>query len=449
MFEISTSDPATAEATPDQQAGDIVDRSRRHLSPSLARYFERAWSHGRGHRLYDADGRAYLDFATGIATTILGHRHPRVTRAITDQAERLLHVCNGLGHLEPVSRLAEMIAATLPDPLDTVFFGNSGAEVIEGALKLARRATGRSAIVCFEGAFHGRTYGALSVTTSNPNYQAGHGPFLPDVHVVPYPDPQRHDGDERAAAAATMEAIERVLAEQVPADNLAAVLIEPILGEGGYIPAPAELLQRLRELCDQHGAVLIFDEVQSGYGRTGRMWAFEHAGVVPDVVCMAKGIANGMPLGAFVASRALHERWGLGAHGTTFGGNPVSCAAGIAVLETIHDEGLVGNAAQRGAELLAGLEAIARSNDRVGSVRGRGLMLGVELVNADTGQPDGALASEVIARCADEGLLVLTCGPAHNVIRWLPPLDASADEVEEALLIFGRVIESANAPASA
>ncbi|HVM31400.1 MAG TPA: aminotransferase class III-fold pyridoxal phosphate-dependent enzyme [Candidatus Limnocylindrales bacterium] len=440
MFELSTSAPAATKSPPEGGTTDIVDLSRRHLSPALARYYERAWSHGEGHRLYDVDGRAYLDFATGIATTILGHRHPRVTQAITDQAERLLHVCNGLGHLEPVSRLAEMIAATMPAPLDTVFFGNSGAEVIEGALKLARRATGRSAIICFEGAFHGRTFGALSVTTSNPNYQAGHGPLLPDVHVLPYPDAQRHAGNEGAAMKASLDAIEQLLAAHVPAERVAAVIIEPILGEGGYVPAPDAFLRRLRELCDQHGIVLVFDEVQSGYGRTGRMWAFEHAGVVPDIVCMAKGIANGMPLGAFVASRALHERWGLGAHGTTFGGNPVSCAAGIAVLETIQQEGLVANAAARGSELLDGLRRIAETEPRVGAVRGRGLMLGVPLVHADSGQPDGALANAAIARCADDGLLVLTCGPAHDVIRWLPPLDVTAAEIHEGLQIFGRAL---------
>jgi 4-aminobutyrate aminotransferase len=442
MFELSTSDPVTAEATADERPGEIVSRSRRHLSPALARYYERAWSHGEGHRLYDIEGRAYLDFATGIATTILGHRHPRVTQAITEQAERLLHVCNGLGHLEPVSRLAEMIAATMPDPLDTVFFGNSGAEVIEGALKLARRATGRSAIIAFEGAFHGRTFGALSITTSNPNYQAGHGPLLPDVHVVPYPDAARHDGDEEAATAAVLGALDRLLADQPAPESVAAIIIEPILGEGGYVPAPVEFLRQLRALCDRHGIVLVFDEVQSGYGRTGKMWAFEHADVVPDVVCMAKGIANGMPLGAFVAARSLHDRWGLGAHGTTFGGNPVSCAAGIAVLETIEQENLVANAAERGAELFDGLRRIAEREPRIGDVRGRGLMLGVELVDADTRQADGALGNAVIARCADEGLLLLTCGPAHNVIRWLPPLDVTSDEVEEALTVFTRVLDA-------
>ena len=408
----------------------------------MARYFERVWTHGEGHRLYDADGRAYLDFATGIATTILGHRHPRVTAAVHAQVDRTLHVMSGLGYTEPVSRLAEMLAATLPDPLDTVFFGNSGAEAIEGALKLARRATGRPAIIAFQGGFHGRTYGALSVTTSSPNYQAGHGPLLPAVHITPYPSTYRgYAGDEVAATEGALGALERLLAETVQPADVAAILIEPVLGEGGYVPAPLEFLRKLRALCDRHGILLICDEVQTGYGRTGRMWGFEHAGIVPDVVCVAKGIANGLPLGAFVARRELHERWGRGAHGSTFGGNPVSCAAGIAVLETIEQEQLVANAAARGAQLRAGLLAIAARDARLGDVRGPGLMIGVELVlDRATRTPDGALADALIQRCADLGLLLLTCGPEHNIVRWLAPLDVSEAEIDEGLAIFSTAL---------
>ena len=409
----------------------------------MARYFERDWSHGDGHRLYDTDGKAYLDFATGIAVTVLGHRHPAVTAAIHAQTDRLLHLMQGMGYHEPISRLAEMVAGTLPDPLDTVFFGNSGAEVIDGAMKLARRASGRPAIIAFEGAFHGRTFGALSVTTSNPNYQRGHGPLLPDIHLVPYPMAYRDfGGDEAAAGAASLAAIERVL-DDIGADRVAAILIEPELGEGGYVPAPSNFLRLLRALCDRHGILLIADEIQCGYGRTGRMWCFDHAGVVPDIVCIAKSIANGMPLAAIVAPRELHERWGLGAHGTTFGGNPVSCAAGIAVLETIQGEDLVANSAARGEQLLAGLRKLTAGNDRVGDIRGLGMMLGVEFVRDQaTHAPDGDLGNAVIARCADEGLLVLTCGADHNVVRWVPPLNATADEVDEGLAIFGRVLEA-------
>jgi 4-aminobutyrate aminotransferase len=413
----------------------------RFLSPVMARYFERTWSHGRGHRLFDVDGNAYLDFATGIAVTILGHGHPAVTAAVHAQADRLLHLMNGLGYTEPVSRFAERLAATLPEPLDAAFLANSGAETIEAAIKLARRASRRPAIVAFEGAFHGRTYGALSITTSSPNYQLGHGPLLPDIHIVPYPDAyRRFGGDDAAASAGALKTLQELL-DEIDPNRVAAIVIEPELGEGGYIPAPLDFLRELRALCDRHGILLVSDEVQTGYGRTGRMWGFEHAGIVPDVVCAAKGIANGLPLGAMVASRELHERWGRGAHGSTFGGNPVACAAALAVLDTIQGEGLVANAAARGDQLRAGLDTLAARDRRIGDVRGRGLMLGVDFVkDRATRDPDGELGDAVIARCADAGLLLLTCGPAHNIVRWLAPLDVTADEIDEGLGIFERVL---------
>jgi 4-aminobutyrate aminotransferase len=413
-----------------------------HLSPVLGRYFQRHWVRGEGHRLYDSDGRVYLDFACGIATTVLGHGHPRVQAAIHQQVDRLVHVTNGLGYIEPVSRLASAIAAALPAPLDTVFFANSGTEAIEGALKLARRASGRPAIIGFTGGFHGRTMGAVSLTSSSLNYRTGYEPLLPAVYLAPFPNAFRdYDGEEGAAAEGALAAFDRLLETSVAPGTVAAVLIEPVQGEGGYYPAPAAFLRGLRERCDRHGILLIADEVQCGYGRTGRMWGFEESGIVPDVVCLAKAMANGLPLGAVVARRELHERWGLGAHGTTFGGNPVACAAGLAVLETIAEDGLVANAATQGARLLTRLEDLTDSDAGVGEVRGRGLMVAVELVR-DRGSrvPDGERADRVIAACADDGLILLTCGPAHQVIRWIPPLDVEAAEVDEALRIFQRAL---------
>jgi 4-aminobutyrate aminotransferase len=415
----------------------------RHLSPVMARYFQRTWTRGARHTLYDAEGRAYLDFACGLAVTILGHAHPAVSAAIREQAESLVHVCNGLGYIEPVSALAAALADHLPDPLDSVFLANSGTEAIDGAIKLARRATGRPAIVAFGGGFHGRTYGALSATTSNPNYQLGHGPLLPDVHVAPYPRVYGDfAGDEERAVRDCLAALDGLLARLDPG-RLAAFLVEPVQGEGGYVPAPAAFLQGLRQRADRHGGLLIADEVQCGYGRTGRWWAFEHAGIVPDVVCLAKGMANGLPLGAIVAPRALMERWGLGAHGSTFGGNPVACAAALAVFETIDAEGLIANAAARGEELIAGLRPLAERHERIGDVRGLGMMIGVELVkDRRTREPDGVAGDALIARCADLGLLLLTCGEAHNVIRWIPPLDVSSDEIAQALAIFEEALAS-------
>lgn len=412
--------------------------SRAHLSPVLGRYFDRDWSHGSGHRLFDTDGRAYLDFACGIAVTGLGHAHPAVNAAVHAQVDRLIHASNAIGHFEPVGRLAGMLARALPEPLDTVMFGNSGAEAIEAALKLARRVTGRPDIIAFSGGFHGRTYGALTVTTSNINYRTGHEPLLPSVHIAPFPNVYRdYAGDEAAATEGALRELGRLLGEEVAPSRVAAILIEPVQGEGGFNPAPPAFLRALRELCDRHAILLIADEIQCGYGRTGRMWAFEHAGIVPDVVCLAKSIANGFPLGAIVTRRGLQERWGVGAHGSTYGGNPVACAAGVVVLETIEREGLVANAAARGAELAAGLRSLAESDTRVGDVRGPGMMIGVELVrDRASREPDGALADAVIARCADAGLLLLTCGPAHSTVRWIPPLDVTPAEIAEALGIF-------------
>ena len=410
-----------------------------NLTPVLGRYFQRDWSHGIGHRLYDTDGKAYLDFANGIAVTALGHAHPRVTAAIHAQVDRLIGPISAMGFTEPVSRLATELAATFPAPLDSVFFLNSGSEAIDGALKLARRVTGRPGIIAFRGGFHGRTFGATSVTTSNLNYRTGYEPLLPGVHFAPFPAAYPDfAGDDEAASAAALAGLHSMFGTVVAPSRVAAILIEPVQGEGGFSPAPVSFLQALRALCDEHGILLIADEVQSGYGRTGRMWAFEHAGIVPDVVCVAKAIANGLPLSAIVSSRELQERWGRGAHGSTFGGNPVACAAGLAVLETIRDEKLVENAAVRGAELTAGLGRIAAEDDRIGDVRGPGLMVGVEFVrDRATREPDGVLPDRLSAACADAGLLVLTCGRSHQVVRWLPPIDVTAAEIAEAVEIFG------------
>jgi 4-aminobutyrate aminotransferase len=417
---------------------DLAALAAPSMSPVLGRYMDRSWSHGIGHRLYDTAGRGFLDFANGIAVTALGHTHPRVTAAIHAQVDRLIGPVHAIGFAESTVTLGQMLADTLPDPLDSVLFLNSGSETIDGAIKLARRVTGRPAIIAFRGAFHGRTIGATSVTSSNLNYRAGYEPLLPGVYHVPYPAAYRDfAGDEAAASDACLGEIRELLRTVVAPSQVAAVLIEAVQGEGGYYPAPAPFLQGLRALCDEHGILLIADEVQCGLGRTGAMWAFQHAAIVPDVVCVAKAIANGLPLSAIVTRRELQERWGRGAHGTTYGGNPVACAAGVAVLETIRDEGLVANARARGVELSGGLRELMADHPGIGDVRGPGLMIGVEFVkDRATREPDGATAEAVANRAADAGLLLLTCGLQHQVIRWIPPLDVTVPEVEEALAVF-------------
>jgi 4-aminobutyrate aminotransferase len=423
--------------------GDLSARAS-HLTPILGRYFEKSWSHGVGHRLYDTDGRSYLDFANGIAVTALGHAHPRVTAAIQAQAERLIGPTGAMGYTEPVVALADLLARTLPDPIDTVMFLNSGSEAIDAALKLARRVTGRPGIVAFRGGFHGRTFGATSVTTSNINYRTGYEPLLPGVYFAPFPAAYRDfGGDEARASEACLSLLASLFETVIAPSSVGSILIEPVQGEGGYTPAPAAFLQGLRRICDEHGILLVADEVQCGYARTGMMWGFEHAEIVPDIVVIAKAIANGLPLAAIASRRELHERWGKSAHGSTFGGNPVACAAAIAVLKTIEEDSLVLNAGRRGNELTAGLLRLMAEDERIGDVRGPGLMVGVEFVrDRATKEPDGDLANSLIARCAELGLLVLSCGAAHQVIRWIPPLDATAAEISEAVEIFGESLRT-------
>jgi 4-aminobutyrate aminotransferase len=414
---------------------DHADLAARHLSPVLGRYFEKEWVRGEGHRLYDIDGRGHLDFANGIAVSVLGHRHPAVTAAIHSQVDRLIAPMAAMGYAEPTVELAAAIADVMPAPLDTVFFLNSGSEAIEAALKLARRVTGRPGIIAFHGGFHGRTLGAASVTSSGLNYRRGYEPLLPGVYITRFPNVYRDfEGDEAAAVDGAMGDLQRLVDTLIPADEVAAVLIEPVQGEGGYNPAPIAFLRELRAFCDRHGILLIADEVQSGFARTGRMFAFEHAGIVPDVVALAKAIANGLPLSAVVTSRELQVRWGRSAHGTTFGGNPVACAAGLAVLAAIRDGDLVTNAAMRGQQLTMGLRTLMADDPRIGDVRGPGLMIGMELVS-DRGRrtPDAGLTEALMGACLEDGLLLLSCGHDHNVIRWIAPLDVTAEEVDEAL----------------
>ncbi len=415
-----------------------------HVSPVLGRYFDRSWSHGVGHRLVDTAGKSYLDFANGIAVTALGHSHPAVSAAIHAQVDKLIGPTGAMGFAEPVVRLATLLADALPDPIDTLMFLNSGSEVIDGSLKLVRRVTGRPGIIAFRGAFHGRTLGATSITTSNINYRTGYEPLLPSVYIAPFPAVYRDfGGDEALATETCLAALDSLFATSIAPTSVAGIIIEPVQGEGGYQQAPAAFLQGLRERCDRYGILLIADEVQSGYGRTGKMWAFEHAGVIPDVVCIAKAIANGLPLSAIATRRELQDRWGKSAHGSTYGGNPVSCAAGVAVMQTIQGQRLVENAALRGAELRAGLDRIAAEDERIGDVRGPGLMIGVEFVtDRATREPDGGITDRLMERAAELGLLILSCGPAHQVIRWIPPLDVSSAEISEGLEIFGEALRT-------
>jgi len=416
-------------------AGDSQEewlaRERAHLSQVLYRYTPLVIEHAQGSYLYAVDGRRYLDFASGIAVTNLGHGHPAVLRAAHDQLDKLVHT-SVVAHHEPAIELAERIAAVAPGKLDKVFFANSGAEAVEGAIKLARYTTGRSALIAFQGAFHGRTYGALSLTASKSYYRERYEPFLPGVYHVPYPYPFRNPSGpgEAATLSYVFDFIEEMLDTRVPPRNIAAFIVEPVLGEGGYVVPPAGFMPRLRALCDEHGILLIADEVQSGYGRTGKMFASEHTGVVPDIMTLAKSIASGLPLSAVVASSTLMDQWQPAAHGSTFGGNPVSCAAGVATLDVFEREGILVNASEKGNELMRRLRELQQRTPVIGEVRGLGLMVGVELVNAD-GSPNKDVQKKVRQVCLDSGMVVLSCGPHDNVLRLVPPLNISQAELDE------------------
>ena len=405
------------------------DRDAELLSPAYARYSDLVVDRAEGSHLFTVDGRDVLDLGSGIGVVNLGHRHPTVTAAVHAQVDRLWHT--SVTALNTTSiEAAEALTRITPPGLDTVFFCNSGAEAVEGALKLARKATGRSEIIAFRGAFHGRTYGALTLTASKSKYHRGMGPLLPGVHHVEYPYCLRRcppDASGRCRIAAGEE-IERLLATTVAAADVAAIVVEPVLGEGGYVVPPPEFLPTLRRICDEHGILLVCDEVQSGVGRTGRNFAVDHVGVVPDILCVAKGLGNGMPIGAVVAPAALMRAWHPGDHGTTFGGNPIACAAAAAVVEALERKHIADRAARLGAAALQRLRTWQAWAPPLADVRGLGLMIGLELLDAG-GAPAADLVSDVRNRALAAGVLVLGCGTDENVIRLCPPLTIGEDEL--------------------
>jgi len=392
-------------------------------SPSLPRAYPIVPVRGAGMAIEDIDGNLFLDFAAGIAVNSTGHAHPRVVGAIKEQASELIHYSASDFYLPVYAEAARELARIAPisGKLRT-YLGNSGTEMVEAAIKLARHATGRQYIVGFLGGFHGRTYGSVTLTASKSKYHARFGPLLPGVYHAPF------------GKVADLAWFDEVLFNHlVPANEVAAVIVEPIQGEGGYLVPEDGFLEGLRELCTKHGILLVADEIQSGAGRTGKMWAVEHWGVEPDILLVAKGIASGMPLGALVARAEIMESWGVGAHGSTYGGNPVACAAALATIELLEG-GLVHNAAERGSELLAGLGQVwQRHSGSVLDVRGKGLMVGVEFA-------DPKLAEEVQWACFMRGLLVLECG--KQTVRLCPPLIANSEDIRTAVRIFGEAVDA-------
>jgi 4-aminobutyrate aminotransferase len=404
-------------------------------SPSYPRDYPFVMSHGRGVEAWDVDGNRFLDFAAGIAVCSTGHAHPRVVQAIKDAADDFLHISSDYWH-ERMTRLGERINELNPLRQPALaFLCQSGTESVEGALKLARYVTGRPRFIGFLGGFHGRSMGSLAFTASKYTQQAGFFPTMPGVTHVPYPNAYRPVLAGADQGQATLDYIENVLfPSNVPASEVAAILVEPIQGEGGYLVPPDGFLAGLRSLCDRHGILLIFDEVQSGVGRTGKMFASEHWGVAPDIMTLAKGLGSGLPIGMVIARKAHMEKWKRGAHGNTYGGNPICCAAALATLELVQQE-YAANAAQVGGYFMERLRALQGKFECIGDVRGKGLMIGAELItDRASRKPATALCQRVLTRAYYNGLLLLSCG--ISTLRFIPPLMVSRGEVDEALALL-------------
>jgi len=424
---------------------ELADRAPELLAPSLAQDWpELPVVRADGAYLHTADGAAVLDFTSGVGVTNTGHCHPRVIEAARHQMDLMIHSALGITLHESALMLAQELPRVMPQGMEMFFFGNSGAEAVEGALKLARYVTGRPGVISFVGGFHGRTYGAASVTTVKAKYRLHYEPFVGGVYFAPFADPYHgvsgNFGD--SAADAALSALRSLLERTIDPSQVAAILVEPIQGEAGYIVPPSTFLEGLREICDEHGILLIVDEVQTGFGRTGDMFASMGFGVRPDVMAIGKGIASGFPLSATVASRDVMSRWKPGSHGTTYGGNPVSCAAALATLEVIRDEDLLANCKRQGERLITGLRDLGRRCRSIGDVRGRGLMVAIEFVrDRDPGRRDPQTARRFLDACLNRGLLLYMAGVEGETIRLIPPLIITERQIDEALSVMAMSLD--------
>jgi predicted acetylornithine/succinylornithine family transaminase len=416
---------------------EIQEKARKHLSPVMTRVTELVIEKAHGAKFWTTDGKEYIDFVSGVAVNAVGHTHEKMVEAIKKQAESLIHLGLNYGYYETAANLAEKLAQITPGNLDTVFFSNSGAEAIDGALKLARAATGRPAIIAFEGSFHGRTLGATAITASSSKYRRYYEPILGEVHHVPYPYPsQLKHIKEDEVEEYCLHQLQKLFELRVDPSRVAAIIIEPVMGEGGYYPAPPSFLQALRKIAKEHGILLIFDEVQTGFGRTGKMFAAEHANVTPDILVLAKALSGGMPIGAIVANRSLHEKWPTGGHGSTFGGNPVSCAAALANIEIIEEEKLVERSAKLGAEIVDRLQQSVGHLPGIVEVRGAGMMIGIEFDQ----QSAAALVPKMKVKALENGLLIMNCGVSGQTIRLMLPLNIQEEVLNKGLTILEDVM---------
>jgi 4-aminobutyrate aminotransferase len=445
----------------DQHASDVLTAEpmsadterwlalRDRVPPVWTRYTDLVVERGEGSWIETVDGERYLDYTSGIAVTNTGHAHPRVAAAIAAQAAKIVHAQQNILYHQPGLELHERLPRTFPGlehgDEAALFLSNSGAEAVEAAVKLAKYATRRPGIIAFRGGFHGRTHGAMSLTSSGVKFRGHYEPLLPSIHFAPYPYPLRNPTGptDEAALAFSIAGLEELFATVIYPEDVAAILVEPVLGEGGYVVPPDGFLPALRDIADRHGIQLIADEVQTGVGRTGRMWASEWTNTRPDIVVMAKGIASGMPLSGIMASRELLEKLGSGAHGGTYGGNAVACAAALATLDVIAAEGLLENARRQGERLLAGLRRIAAGHEHVAEVRGRGLMVALEFADPDGLRPRADLAKAFIQAAFERKLLLLSCGTYGQVVRIIPPLVTNDTEIDSAISVMSEALASA------
>ncbi|MGI8316359.1 aspartate aminotransferase family protein [Halobacillus mangrovi] len=422
---------------------DLYKRLPDLLAPSMAKdHPNLPVEKEEGCYYYGTDGKKYLDFTSGIAVANTGHRHPKVVQAIKEGADQLMHGPSGVIMYDSILRVADRLQNLLPGNLDCFFFANSGTEAIEGALKLAKYATKRPYTISFTGCFHGRSLGALGVSTSKSKYRK----FLQPnglTYQLPYADasscPEGEDVAEYCVNKLEKD-FEMLFDHQVTPEEVACVIVEPVLGEGGYIIPPKEWLQKIREICDQHGILLIFDEVQTGFGRTGEWFAAQTFGVTPDIMAIAKGIASGMPLSATVASKELMSKWPMGTHGTTFGGNPIACSAALATLDVLEEEKLVENSKQLGAYAVERIKEIRDKHKVIGDVRGVGLMIGIEIIDPETGAPDGEGMMKILDLSLEKGVLFYLCGKHQEVIRMIPPLIVTKEQIDQGLAVFEEAV---------
>ena len=425
--------PRIVSPPPGPKARAVIAKDAAYASPSYIKEYPLVIAGGKGAMVEDVDGNRYIDWMAGIAVSATGYNHPKVVAAVQGAAGKFLHICGTDFYYAGFSDLCERLAKSAPWKGATkVFLANSGTEAVEGAIKMARQRTRRGAVIAFQSAFHGRSYAAMSLSASKVKYRKGFGPLMPEVYHLPFHDPYRNGVDECLAAARDL--FESRLAPQ----DVAAVILEPMQGEGGYVLPSKEFLQFWRETCDEHGIVLIYDEIQTGVGRTGKMWACEISNVLPDVILSAKGLGSGLPIGAIIAKESVMT-WPRGSHGSTYGGNPVACASALATLDLV-EHGLAANASKRGARLLAGVKKLASKHGRIGDVRGAGLFIGVEFVeDRKTKKPDSELVGRLERLAFAKGLLLLGCG--KSVIRIAPPLVLSEYDVDKGLEIFGACLD--------